>query len=125
METPILDRCRVADMLCGALEGGSNYWYYLPDLKEVRAYTKSMVASPLVDRIINAVYDNNVSVDVYDKEEPETILGKFNLETIAKGEELMLRNQPKHFANILKEEDDAETADVWFQFVVMGEIVFG
>ena len=97
----------------------------MPDLKEVKRYTKSMVGSPLVDKIINAVYDHNVSVDIYDIEDPDEILGTFNLENIKRGEEIMLKEYPKHFANILSENDDAETADVWFQLVVLGEIVYG
>ena len=121
----ILNRERVSDLLVGALEGGSNYWYDMPDLKEVKRYTKSMVGSPLVDKIINAVYDHNVSVDIYDIEDPDEILGTFNLENIKRGEEIMLKEYPKHFANILSENDDAETADVWFQLVVLGEIVYG
>lgn len=125
MKTPIISRERVADLLCGALEGGSNYWYNLPDLTEVKRFTKSMVASPLVDKIINAVYDHNVSVPVFDIEDDENHLGDFNLANIARGEELMSQNFPDCFGDILKEQDDAETADVWFQLVVMGEVVYG
>ena len=121
----LINRERVSDLLCGALEGGSNYWYYLPKLKKDLNSTEAMNDQPLVDRIITAVYDHNISVSVYDYENPSDKLGEFNLENIARGEKLMAENHKEHFANVIDEEDDAETADVWFQLVVMGELVFG
>lgn len=125
MKTPLISKERVADLLCGALEGGSNYWYCLPELAAVKNATNELQRFPLVDRIISAVYENNVSVPVYDVEDDTYHLGDINLANIARGEELMLQNFPDCFGDVIKEQDDAETADVWFQLVVMGEVVYG
>jgi len=37
----------------------------------------------------------------------------------------MKENYPEHYANAITENYDADTADVWFQLVVMDEVVFG
>jgi len=37
----------------------------------------------------------------------------------------MRKNSPIHWMNANEDNWDAETADVWFQYVVLGEITFG
>lgn len=123
----LINRERVADLLCGALEGGSNYWYNLPDLENVMKLTKEMKGQPIVDRIITAVYDHGASIEVYDIEEysidnENTPLGYFNLESIKSGGEILFSDFPSDFADILKEQDDAGTADIWFQLCIMGKV---
>ena len=53
----LINKKRVSDLLCGAIEGGSNYWYFLPNLEEVKNKTIDMKNYPLVDRIIKSIYD--------------------------------------------------------------------
>ena len=126
----LISRERVADLLCGALEGGSNYWYNLPDLEMVRMLTKEMKGQPIVDRIITAVYDHGASIEVYDIEDynidndENEKLGDFNLAAIESGNNIMFNDYPNQFADVLNENDDAETADVWFQLCVMGKLVY-
>ncbi len=43
----------------------------------------------------------------------------------AKGFEVMAEKYPWHFNNFMNDNEDAETADVWFQCIVFGEIVYG
>ena len=112
---------RREDMLVGALEGGSNYWYMLGDLSEIKEYAEG---EPTAIRIMKAVIDGK-KFSVLDAENPKDILGVFGMESIIKGEWLMTTKHPKHWADIIEENDDADTADVWFQLCVMGKIVFG
>lgn len=42
-----------------------------------------------------------------------------------KGLQLMAKDQPQHFADILTGNADADTADVFVQLLVFGEIVYG
>lgn len=114
---------RRLDMLTGAIEGGSNYWYFLPDVSMCDKYRKSK-SEPLVDRMMKAILVHEI-IPVHDIENLEDFLGNISLSSIIKGEELMFKNHPKDFADILDENDDAETADIWFQLCVLGEIVYG
>lgn len=120
----LLNKEKVTDLLATALEGGSNYWYELPNLEEVFEKTPYMDGEPIVDRIIEAVYNHNVSIIVTDCEDG-IILGEFNLESITNGEMIMREKHHRHFIDAYDETDDADTADVWFQCCVMGEVVYG
>lgn len=50
---------------------------------------------------------------------------KVGIEQITKGLQLMAEQEPKHFQDIIDEDTDAETADIFGQFVVYGKIIFG
>lgn len=120
----LLNRERVNDLLIGAFEGGSNYWYNLPDIDNVLNCTQDVIDLLFVDRVIIAVYDHGVSLVVTDIENDE-LLGEFNLETIERGEKIMSEKYSKHFCDAYDETDDADTADVWFQCCVMGKVIYG
>lgn len=120
----MLTRERREDMLIGALEGGSNYWYQLDDDQEFWNVTADLKGQPQSERIAVAVLDRGAKLRVEDIESGEK-LGTFSLESIIKGELLMHDQQPHHYADAIKEQDDADTADVWFQLCVMGELVYG
>jgi hypothetical protein len=112
-------------MIIGALEGGSNYWYRLNDTKkfwDLTAHLKGEKATS--ERVAAAVLDFGASLEIEDIENGEK-LGVLSLETIEAGEKIMHDNHMHHYADILKEQDDAATADVWFQLAVMGDIVYG
>lgn len=119
-----LDREQITDLLTGALEGGSNYWCLFGDLTKVHELTSNMAGQPLVDRIITCIYDHNLSIEIYDIENPDELLGDFDYQSIKRAEEAMMNNYISDFMDILKENDDANTADIWFQLVVMGEVIF-
>lgn len=101
------------DLLITALEGGSNYWYYIPELENLTT----------ADGIFEALL-NQKCFEVYDIEVPETFLGFLNIVDIERGEKVMKELAPKHYKNIKKDNWDAESADVWFQCVIMKDLVF-
>ena len=53
------------------------------------------------------------------------LLGTLTAESWAKGEKLMSEQQREHLGDILAGNDDATTADVFLQFALMGELVYG
>ena len=53
------------------------------------------------------------------------MLGILSMDSILEGEKKMRHDQPDHYQDILDEGWDADTADVWFQYAVLGEITFG
>lgn len=118
------------DLLVTALEGGSNYWYYLSveayDLINKSIRTKQILEPPSI-KMWDAI-KHGASIPIYDEENKNEKLGEINLESIAKGEQMMVDKYFFHFKKLLDKENvewDAETADVWFQLAVMGEITFG
>jgi hypothetical protein len=38
--------------------------------------------------------------------------------------QLMAANQAKHFADVLEQNDDAITADVWLQLALFGDVIY-
>lgn len=111
------------DLLITALEGGSNYWYAIGDSPEFKALEKkpSEAYSERVFRFI----ENGGSLPIFDLELEDEFLGNLTKESFNKGAAVMLEHYKSHFANILTEDWDAETADVWFQCCIMGDIMYG
>ena len=76
------------------------------------------------------IYENLMNEEEDDEEEDSeeedpNILGYLTKENIIKGTQLMIFKSPEHFFDLLNDNMDATTADVWFQYVVLGEIVYG
>ena len=122
----ILSPYDVTNMLVNALEGGSNYWYYISDNMTDRIYkkTEDLNGEPFVDRMLMAI-QRGLKVKIRDIEDPETILGVLTPESWSKAEKLMIEKHRSHFGDILKENDDATTADIFFQLAVIGELTYG
>lgn len=99
------------DIFITAFEQGSSYW------AEVKDATPSGSGSNS-ERWFNHILQGG-SMDVYDAEIDE-LLGSVTKEKFAEAVELMALEQYDFDA----EDFDAEDADVWFQFVVIGEITF-
>lgn len=111
----------VYNMLVGAIEGGSNYWYLIDT--EINQFVPELKGEPYVDKLITAIQKGH-PVKVIDVEN-EDYLGTLTADSWAKAEKLMIEKHPKHFADIVGENDDATTADVFFQLAVMGELIYG
>ena len=37
----------------------------------------------------------------------------------------MKKEYPSHYADLVEENDDAETGDIWLQLAVFGEVIYG
>jgi len=108
----------IEDLLVTALEGGSNYWYYLPNelpKQEGKSYIDAMLA----------FLEEGGSIQVNDWEDEEEKLGELTWESAMKAFELMHEVQPHNYAALIEDNWDANDADVWFQLAVMGEVTFG
>jgi hypothetical protein len=121
-----INRERRLDMLVGALEGGSNYWCIFGEEASIiiGRVSPSNGVDSFAERLLKTL-EAGESVPVHDAEDETVLLGTLSLETIERGEQLMYDNFPNHFADILSENDDAITADIYFQYAVLGEIVYG
>lgn len=131
IEIEVTDQRR-EDMIVGALEGGSNYWYWITKegcriIDEVCSDHKE----PFSIRLWKAIKAGK-SIPVYEyngsdlgQEALMTKLGEINLKSIEEGEQLMADKSLSHFMDMINENDDATTADVWFQYCLLKEIVYG
>lgn len=114
---------RIADMFVGAIEGGSNYWCQ-------SLLLKSGTASGIWYADANLYSQPTLEIEAHfdDPDQSEgNGAGRFAItpEKIQSGIRKMASDYPSHFADLLLEQDDAETADVFLQCVILGEIVYG
>ena len=111
-----------------ALEGGSNYWYYLPreSVFAVRTAVPRDVEECLSVAIYKAVCEEGVDVPIYDAENEEEMLGILSMTTIPERlGELIQSDNRWALTDELNEEGDANSSDIVFQYLVMGEAIFG
>lgn len=127
IDNPITDQMR-EDLIVTALEGGSNYWYFLSDatVKVMRKAVKPEDRDqPLSIKFWRAIA-NGATLEVHDAENEKEVLGTINRESIAKAEAIFIKDHARHFGDLVSENWDADTADVWFQLCVLkGEVVYG
>ena len=120
------------NVLCCALEGGSNYWYAINEVDR----THFVAGDPFVDNLTRSfelspkyeltIYDLE-SVEYEDDEDEGTMdkLGTLTLDSMAEALSFMAEYYPEQFGRIMDMSCDAEDADIFFQCAVMGEIIFG
>lgn len=127
---------QIINVFVDAIEGGSNHWYYILDVpKEIKNMTKNgMYFSEACGKhVLNggelAIYDieevgNMKNVDEFSKDKPEP-LGYINMNSLLDAINIMKKDYPEHYSNIVMDEYDSEDADVFFQIATMGDVVFG
>ena len=103
------------DLLCTALEGGSNDWYVILNDNQEEEGANSIHETPFTPCGFLLVADKEANDDQV----------RVDREQINKGWAIMERDYPKHYNRAMDESWDAETADVFFQCVCWGEVVFG
>lgn len=123
----VMDYDTFEGLIVTALEGGSNYWYYLPDLSMV---PKNKEAIGVAERVARSVWFNkDASIPVQDAEHRQ-LLGHINESAVdaalprmeSLGEKPGIRMAASRIRSGSWDEGDA---DAWFQFVVMGKLVYG
>jgi hypothetical protein len=123
-----IPRQTLEDVFINALEGGSNYWYWLDDetIDLVREAVSEEEERYIAVAIFKAAYDKGVDVPIHDAENPEEVLGVLSRSTM--NERLQaLASGPQKWAldNEMQENGDASSSDIVFQYLVLGEVVFG
>jgi len=155
LNKPLLSEDIMFCLLVSALEGGSNYWYFLPDTSMLpkKGYepktelNKSQLKSDAkfdlgknyrgIDCFVNKMWEAVmlgakipvVDINEYDqdkeKADDDDILGYITKESLIKATYLMAQEYSIHFADAISENSDAITGDVFFQLTVMEDVVFG
>lgn len=103
---------RLHNMLISAFEGGSNYWIKSIERKYCNVECTYNSSVPFVGgTLIVTSHDGKT--------------GKLTINTLVGGIALMSEKHPRHFSDLMNENDDATTADVFVQLAAFGEVVYG
>lgn len=109
---------QVKDLLCCAIEGGSNYWV---EFINRHGATKQQAEYRQDVPFVAGAY-----LEV--KEDNECGPGRtftIGLNEIHSGLVVMAEKYPKHFADVMSENMDATTGDVFLQCCCFGEVIYG
>jgi hypothetical protein len=114
----------IIDIFVTALEGGSNYWYYIPTIpngvRDIMNETGMATSEAIGQYVLKGGY-----VQINDAEDEEEILGNIDMDGLLDAIQKVKTEYPDVYNNIIDEEYDADDADIFFQIAVMGEITFG
>jgi len=114
----------IIDLFVTALEGGSNYWYYIPTIpagvREIKTETGMATSEAIGEYILRG---GNIQIN--DAEDEEEVLGTVDMTSLLEAIDLLKSDYTHAYENIIDEEYDADDADIFFQLAVMGEVTFG
>ena len=112
---------RIQDLLCNALEGGSNYWYVIQSHNYPEGHTKDTLLLEFPHLELPFV-GGSLTIRDYEGDQPSAILDKA---ACIKGLAIMAEKEASHFADFLAENDDATTGDVFLQYALWGQVIHG
>ena len=110
-------------LLCGAWEGGSNYWIDSVDFKRWKDETDEK-QDPYFPKFQLAPFRDDSELKVHVHVGLRTEQHVLNLEKIKQGLVLMRENHTRHYDDWCRENDDAETSDVFLQLCLFKSIQF-
>lgn len=117
---------RIADLLCCAFEGGSNYWATIKKKREPQAFSFRYLAdisdtpTSYTDYPLNRggfLVVGDIEGDMED--------GLLDMGTIRHGLQVMANQYPRHWNDFINDNEDADTGDVFLQCCLWGEVVLG
>ena len=123
------DRDRIVGLLCGALEGGSNYWYSgahiaeAPPRFEGRVEYKKHLRETGGHWWLDTPFDGGVLM-LNDALEGTAL--RLGIDEVVEGlEKMAVLPAKRHWENLVKDNCDAETGDVFLQLALLGEVRYG
>jgi hypothetical protein len=122
-----IDDSVLEDVFVTAIEGGSNYWYYLTRnaVGLIRKAVPREEESCLSIATFKAVM-KGVEVPIHDAQDIKEQIGLISLETMADRLRKLATSDDKWVLQVhMNEEGDADSADIVFQYLALGEVVYG
>jgi hypothetical protein len=130
VEIEITDK-QIGDLLTTALEGGSNYWYEIVKYQRPPGFADDWTYRVDTDRrsIFNHIdYPMNAggSITIKSMEEPERCAVTLTRAKLRRGMQALASSKEyaHHFFDVLKEDMDDTTADVFLQFCLYGDVIY-
>lgn len=113
---------RLEQLLIGALEGGSNYWYMIDDpvtLEVINSQSPSTFSERAVEALLNgeSLHINNQFSD------DES--GWLTIDVAQQALEIIEADHQDTYQRIIEDQEDANDYDLWLQIAVFGEVVYG
>lgn len=129
------DDDKVRNLLCCAFEGGSNYWYVIvkyeyPEGREAVDYAEGGGAQdPKMywhrAELLPTHEGGAVIIRSVDNDEINGAKQwRLDWAALKRGLDVMSTKYPRHFANFVADNEDADTGDVFLQCCLFGEVVF-
>lgn len=113
----------IENIIVGALEGGSNYWYMLGEGIPPRDEEGTPMSVRISRKIVE---DPDFKLPIYDAEDEDgDPIGHLTQEGMLNAFKIVSEKYPWHYQNMMTECGDADTDDVFFQCAVLGDIVYG
>jgi len=116
------------DVFVTAIEGGSNYWYFLSDhaINKIRRAVPKEEDPYLSTAILKAILDHDVKVEINDADNEDEVIGVITRGTMQARLQLLAESELKWALDAhIKEQGDADSADIVFQYITMGEVIYG
>ncbi len=112
---------RIEDLLTDAFEGGSNYWYIIKKYNYPPGQTRQSMGIKFPHVEIPLKGGSLLVGELEGDTDYDKVLDRAAIE---RGLKLLAEKYPKHWADFLTENDDADTGDVFLQLALYGEVVF-
>jgi len=108
---------QVKDLLCNAIEGGSNYW--------CNSITRYGVDREQAEfrQDVPFVVGGYLMLDWCDNDTGSA--KRIDLEAIRNGLTVFAEKCPRQFKDLVEDNTDAETGDCFLQCIVFGEVIYG
>lgn len=113
-------RKQLDDLLITAIEGGVGYWCSVARIRTASYSGRPWYATTFSDGAGLMVYPAEPD-GVFPDDKPV----KLTLARAVQGLELLAEHHPSRWSEFITEQYDVETADVWMQLAVLGEVVYG
>jgi len=117
---------QAANLLVSALEGGSNYWYNIIQTVAPKVVAQPWGADEYTPQYISYPFSDGGAVLIADIEDDSSTHFTLDKTAIERGKKLMeTDNYKHHLADVIQENEDAETGDVFLQLCLFGEVLYG
>ncbi len=115
---------QIANLLVGAFEGGSNYWYEITGYrKPTSLFTWDNPAH--VYKHVQYPLSENGAVLIGDQTDEDCPGYRLDLAAINEGLQVFATKYPKHYQDFVAEKYDAYTSDVFLQCCIFGDCIYG
>lgn len=111
-----------------AIEGGSNYWYYIGDeaIDIVREAVTNKDGKAFSEMLFETVYDHGKAVPIGDIEDIDgEPIGELNINTFQERLQKCAQENMWAINDEIQCEGDASSSDVVFQYLALNDVVYG